>query len=268
MTALMCKSKQIVVHFGIISFVIIQSLTKLRACLFSSPPIVNWGTSAQYLITPHLVARLRWLRLLNLVPPNLFSGIPSVKARHFALEARSLNAARMLELEPRKRYTLAAALVQHQLAQCLDDLAQMFIRRVRKAHHQAQEASTKAMLSRQKQTDHIVCTFHRLLLAWRDGKTTKEQLAAINEILGDQTEALIEQCQAHTAGSEHSHLPFLAKYFQNQRSLLLAILEEANLIATGADKNLERAISLITKHKATRQEWLPTRLNDEALDLA
>jgi TnpA family transposase len=215
-----------------------------------------------------LVARLRWLRSLNLVPPNLFSGITPVKAHHFALEARSLDAARMLELEPQKRYTLAAALVQHQLAQCLDDLAEMFIRRVRKAHRHAQETLTKAILSRQKQTDHIVGTFHRLLLAWRDGKTTKERLAAINEILGDQTEALIEQCQAHTVSSEHSHLPFLAKYFQNQRSLLLAILEEANPIATGADKSLERAISLVTKHKTRRQEWLPARLNDQALDLA
>jgi hypothetical protein len=97
--------------------------------IVTSPSSVNTSASG--------ALRLRWLRSLNLVPPNLFTGIPPVKARHFALEARSLDAARMLELEPQKRYTLAAALVQHQLAQCLDDLAEMFIRRVRKAYHLA-----------------------------------------------------------------------------------------------------------------------------------
>lgn len=216
----------------------------------------------------HLVARLRWLKSVNLTPPHLFAGIPPAKVHHFALEARSLDAARMLELEPQKRYTLAAALVQHQFAQCLDDLAEMFIRRVRKAHRHAREDLTKAILSRQKQTDHIVDTFYQLLLAWRDGKTAKQRLATISGIFGDQTETLIEQCQAHNASSERSSLILLAKYFHNQRSLLLTILEEANLVAPGADKSLERAISFITKHKARRQGSLPARLSDEALDLA
>ena len=216
----------------------------------------------------HLVARLRWLKSLGLIPADLFAGVPAVKVRHFALEARSLDAARMLELEPQKRYTLAAALIQHQLAQCLDDLAEMFIRRVRKAHHQAQEAFTEAVLSRQKQTDRIVDTLHRLLLAWRDGETAKARLAAIGGILGDETEILIEQCQAHATGSAHNSLMFLARYLRHQRSLLLTILSEADLTAPGSDKGLEQAIGLITtKHKGRPQEWLAGRLNDAPLDL-
>lgn len=72
-----------------------------------------------------LVARLRWLKALDLQPPNLFAQVPPVKVRHFAREALSLDAGRMLEMEENKRFTLAAALVRQQVARCLDDLGEM-----------------------------------------------------------------------------------------------------------------------------------------------
>jgi hypothetical protein len=37
--------------------------------------------------------------------------VPAVKIAHFALEARSLDAGRMMQMEKKKRYTLVAALV-------------------------------------------------------------------------------------------------------------------------------------------------------------
>jgi len=63
---------------------------------------------------------------------RFFAGVPAVGIRSFALEARSLDAARMLEMEQHKRYTLAAALVSRQIARCLDDLGEMLIKKVRK----------------------------------------------------------------------------------------------------------------------------------------
>ena len=38
-------------------------------------------------------------------------GIPDVKVKHFAAEAKTLDAARMVEMEPRKRRTLATSLL-------------------------------------------------------------------------------------------------------------------------------------------------------------
>lgn len=55
----------------------------------------------------------------------------------------SLDAARMKELEPNKRYTLAAALIATQSAHTLDDLASMFIRRMQKIHVKGKEALDK-----------------------------------------------------------------------------------------------------------------------------
>ena len=51
-----------------------------------------------------------------------------MKLRQFALEARSLDAGRMQEMAPAKRYTLAATLIELQNARVLDDLTEMFIK--------------------------------------------------------------------------------------------------------------------------------------------
>jgi len=48
--------------------------------------------------------------------------VTPVKVRHFAREALSLDAGRMLEMEQNNRLTLAAALVRQQIARCLDDI--------------------------------------------------------------------------------------------------------------------------------------------------
>ena len=85
------------------------------------------------------VKRLSWLKSLDLQSAKFFAGVPPVSMQSFALEAHSLNPARMLEMESHKRYTLAAALVSRQIAQCLDDLGEMLIKKVRKMHRRAHE---------------------------------------------------------------------------------------------------------------------------------
>jgi hypothetical protein len=54
-----------------------------------------------------LLERQRWLALER-PPVALSTLLPEVKLRQFALEAKSLDAARMLEMAPAKRYALAA----------------------------------------------------------------------------------------------------------------------------------------------------------------
>jgi Domain of unknown function (DUF4158) len=87
----------------------------------------------------HLVDRLHWLKALN-VGASALGTIARVKVEHFAAEAKSLDTARMLEMQPQKRYTLAAALIRAQVARTLDDLGETLIKRMTKIHHKGQEA--------------------------------------------------------------------------------------------------------------------------------
>jgi len=63
------------------------------------------------------------------VAAGVFTGVPAIRLEHLAAEARSLDAARMMELEPSKRYTLATALLFQQTAHARNDLGNLPRRR-------------------------------------------------------------------------------------------------------------------------------------------
>lgn len=213
------------------------------------------------------VERLKWLKSLDLHSDNFFAGIPAVRMQRYVLEARSLNAARMLELEPHKRYTLAAALVRQQVAQCLDDLSEMLIKKMRRAHRQAHDEYQQALLRRQTQTDQLVMTFHQLLLIWRDELSGEDKLTALGAILDHQGGDLLEQCKTHAALANHNYLGFLWRHFQAHRSAVFTIIEEIILTAPGNNKSLERAIDFLKSHRRSRQDWLAANFAGTNLDL-
>jgi hypothetical protein len=86
-----------------------------------------------------LMARATWLLTLPISTEALAS-LPDVKIQRFATEALALDANRVKDLQVRKRYTLALSLLRVQRAQILDDVAEMFCKRMLKIQHQGQEA--------------------------------------------------------------------------------------------------------------------------------
>ena len=126
-----------------------------------------------------LVTRLRWLKALDLQPPGLFADVPPVKVRHFAREALSLDAGRMLEMEENKRLTLAAALVRQQIARRLDDIGEMVIRRMRKAHARARQALADYLWQHQPNTGQLIALLHQLPLAWRQPADPPKKVAEL-----------------------------------------------------------------------------------------
>jgi TnpA family transposase len=213
------------------------------------------------------VERLKWLKSLDLHSERFFSAIPAVRMQSFASEARSLNAARMLEMEPRKRYTLAAALVRRQVAQCLDDLGEMLIKKIRRMHRQAHEEFQQALLRRQTQTDQLIAALFRILLIWLDEAPSDQKYTALASMLNHEAESLIDLCQKHDALTKNNYLGFLWGHYRAHRSALFSITEESSLIAPGGDKSLEQAIDFLKRHRRDRGEWLKTDHPGERLDL-
>jgi Domain of unknown function (DUF4158) len=145
-----------------------------------------------------LVWRLKWLSELNTYQSAL-SHIPNVKLKHFATEAMSLDAARMKELEPNKRYTLAAALIATQSARTLDDLASMFIRRMQKIHVKAKEALDKYREEYQARTDRLISTFRDVIVAYSTEGGVIKRFTEIEKALGENPDQLLTECEAHLA---------------------------------------------------------------------
>jgi hypothetical protein len=72
---------------------------------------------------------------MQAIGTDTLADIPAVKVRLFADPAKSLDAARLQALESHKRATLTIALLVVQAARALDDLGEVFVRRMQHIHN-------------------------------------------------------------------------------------------------------------------------------------
>jgi hypothetical protein len=124
-------------------------------------------------------------------------GVPETKLQRFAEEARALNVARMHTLPAPKRYPFAVALIRVRTAQALDDLVEMFLRRLQKLHQQAKEALADYRDQHQEQTDALVALLGRIVSGWQASETPEQQHQAVDTLIGRQTDTILAQCEAH-----------------------------------------------------------------------
>ncbi|HEY9832172.1 MAG TPA: DUF4158 domain-containing protein, partial [Stenomitos sp.] len=161
-----------------------------------------------------LVWRLQWLDELNVNCPAL-ADIPDVKVKHFAAEAMTLDAARMKSLEPYKRYTLAASLLAEKKARTLDDLAEMFIKRMLKIHSLGKEALEQYRQEHLSRTDRLITTLRDLALAYKSDGEIPDRFAAMDEVIGEQCDQVLEECEAHLACAGNNYFPFLWRFYRS-----------------------------------------------------
>jgi Domain of unknown function (DUF4158) len=152
------------------------------------------------------IERLKWLKSLDLHAENFFTAVSAVRLQSYAVEARSLNAARMLEMEPQKRYTLVAALVRRQIARCSDDIGEMLIRKMRKMHRRAHEEFQQALLRRQTQTDQLLMILFQIVSIWLDESPADHKQTALGSLLDHQAKSVIELCRVHQSLIRNDHL--------------------------------------------------------------
>ncbi|MGH9901778.1 MAG: DUF4158 domain-containing protein, partial [Pyrinomonadaceae bacterium] len=204
-----------------------------------------------------LVTRLNWLITRN-VGATAFTGVPDVKVQHFAAEAKSLDAARMNEMEPHKRYTLAAALIKAQVARNLDDLGEMFIKRMKKIHLKGQNALADFRARHQSRTDQLIELLQELLTAMQLEGTAEERLAALSAVVGEQPERVIQDCQAYTAYAGDNYAPFRWRFYKSHRQTLFEWLDQVRLVSTSQDTSLTAALDFLRAHRVSRAEWVST----------
>lgn len=202
-----------------------------------------------------LVERLHWLQDWQ-VAVQVLTALPPVKLKQFAAEAQTLSANQMREMVFQKRYTLAAALLSVQSARTLDDLAVMFIKRLRKMHHNAREALMNYRQETQKRTDTLVTTLREVIVAYQQEGAVAERLAGIDTVLGHQADTLLEHCEAHIAHSDNNYLPFLHRFYKSHRATLFRFLEVVPLQSSTQDQHLEVAIRFMRHHRTSRSTWL------------
>ncbi len=191
-----------------------------------------------------------------ILEPDIFEGVPESKLKQFALEAKSLDAARMANLEKWKRAAFTAALIRFQKARCLDDLGEMFIKRVMKIHHNGRERLDRYRVENQNTSDELLIKFQELLLAYREEREEKEKYAAIGRAIDHNPDPLIEKLTAQIAYAGNNYFSFLYGYYKNYRPLLFDLLNEVELISTTQETALPQVIQFLKQHQMSRAEWI------------
>ncbi|AFZ24411.1 transposase, TnpA family (plasmid) [Cylindrospermum stagnale PCC 7417] len=204
-----------------------------------------------------LVERLKWIDEIN-PAQKLLTDIPDSKVKYFAAEAMTLDAARMKELELNKRYTLTLTLIAIQAARTLDDIAEMFIKRMLKIHFYGQEALTRYRQEHQARSDRLITTLRDVVIAYSSEGQISQKFTAIETVIGESPEQLLEDCEAHIAYAGNNYYPFLWRFYKSHRSTLFQILRWVKLQSTTQDTSLEEAIEFLSKHQGSRKDWLKT----------
>lgn len=86
-----------------------------------------------------LLRQLNWLRNLGDFR-EVIKDIPTQKIRHFAGEAKSLDAGEMKKFSAPKRYALLVCSVDRALVNTRDALGQMFVRQIAKLHQEGKKS--------------------------------------------------------------------------------------------------------------------------------
>lgn len=200
-----------------------------------------------------MVAQLKWLMKRN-IGATAFGIVPDVKIQHFAAEAKSLDAARINEMESHKRYTLAAALIKTQVARTLDDLGEMFVKRMKKIHLKGQAALADFRMRHQSRTDGLIELLQELLTTMQQEGTAEERLTALLLLVGHQPETIIEDCQAYTAYAGDNYAPFLWRFYKSHRQTLFEWLDQVRLVSTSQDASLENALDFLRAHRYNKAD--------------
>ena len=200
-----------------------------------------------------LVERLQWLSQLQF-GQTAIAQIPQVKVRHFAAEAETLNANQMKELEPDKRYTLVVSLLAVQYARTLDDIAEMFIKRMRQMHYRAKEALADYRIKTQQRTDELVATLRNVVVTYQGEEDIQQRWDAMESMIGNaHSEQIIQDCDDHLAYKGNNYLPFLKNFFTSHRATLFRFLDMVPLRSSTKDASMIDAIQFIQKHRGNRR---------------
>ena len=203
-----------------------------------------------------LVERLRWLQSLQ-VAGAAFSAMPEIKRTNFAAQAQALDANQMKELPDAKRQTLAVALLQRRYAQTLDDIADVFIKRMRRMHYKAKEALENYRIESQQRTDELISKLRQVAICHSTDGEVADRFAAVGCVIGDDPQELIDQCDDHLAYAGNNYLPFLPKFYRSHRAVLFRFLSVVPLYPSTQDESLAAAIAFIRAHQGARKAWLP-----------
>jgi hypothetical protein len=134
--------------------------------------------------------KLAWLNTFISGVDHLLMGVLNSKIKHFAAEARVLDASDLKDFAPQKRYTLMLCMLYRSQVSTRDSLVEMFLKRVGIIHNKGKEELESVREQHRSKTENLISVLAEILETTNrneddalTGKKVKELLATREELI-------------------------------------------------------------------------------------
>jgi TnpA family transposase len=215
---------------------------------------------------------LAWLDGMGGSTDAWVADVPAAKIRHFAAEARALDASEMGDFGQVKRIVLEACLLHQARIRARDDLVTMLCKRMNTLHNKAKELLEKIREEQRERNERMLSVFGEMLTAAHDvdmaaraadkpwsrvrkvHQTGKVLLAAIEANGG--LAGLLAEHEALVAHHSNNYLPLLDRFYRSHRSLLLRLTAVLVLEPTSTDRRLLDALDFVLANQNRTAEYI------------
>jgi TnpA family transposase len=198
-----------------------------------------------------------WLSSLGSMS-NYLKEITQIKRKHFAGEAKSLDASDMRDMLDAKRYTLIVCLVDEMQKQAKDHLVIMFIKTMKKIDWKAKEKLTE-LREETKEKTRILLTLLSDIVTTLGKKATQKRVTSVRRKLSDQggQENILSDCEQAIAYHSDNHLPLIWQSFRGSRQALFNLLRAINIQSCTQNDSLIKAKEFLLHHANSKKDLLP-----------
>jgi len=202
--------------------------------------------------------RLAWLTQI-IDTSKLFEIINPTKVHQFSAEIENLETRDLLDMNPAKRYTHLVCLIQQRQVDTKDQLADLFLRRIRKTRLNAQKKLVALQELFRQIEEHLLAIFSQVagytIEISKDNRLGNEVRKLLEEKGG--ATYLLEQYQQVAAYHNKNFLPLLWKSFKGNRAAVLNLVELLDIQSGTQDTDLLEALGFILSYRDSRKRTVP-----------
>ena len=204
-----------------------------------------------------LLDHLNWLESFGSMADYL-KDISQIKLKHFAGEAKSLDASDMRNILEAKRYTLIVCLVNDMQRQAKDHLSIMFIKHMRKSEEKAKKKLADLREDNKGKTKNLLMLLSDIVITIGK-KITPKRIKTVRKKLSENggRETILSDCEQAIAYHTDNHFPLVWRSLRGSRQVLFSLLRTLNIQSSTQDDALIKAKEFLLSHANSKKEMLP-----------
>ena len=202
--------------------------------------------------------RLTWLNQI-IDTSKLFESINPTKVHQFAAEIEKLETRDLLDMNPAKRYTHLVCLIQQRQVDTKDQLADLFLRRIRKTRLSAEKKLAVLQELFRVIEEQLLAIFSQVVGYTIEISTDKHLGDSIRTLMEEHGGAvyLLDQYQQVAAYHNKNFLPLLWKSFKGNRAAVLNLVELLGIRSGTEDTDMIEALGFILSYRDSRKPTVP-----------